>query len=84
MYNDSMVLYFKERRLYIYFGGTKLWKKTEAKAQMFVLMAALLWGTTGSAQAFAPPDATPIVIGALRMAIGGTALLLVARVRGAF
>ena len=69
---------------YIYILGDKVMEKTETKAQMFVLMAALLWGTTGSAQAFAPPDATPIVIGALRMAIGGTALLLVARVRGAF
>ena len=69
---------------YIYILGDKVMEKSETKAQMFVLMAALLWGTTGSAQAFAPPDATPIVIGALRMAIGGTALLLVARVRGAF
>lgn len=53
-------------------------------SQVFVIMAAVLWGTTGSAQAFAPQNAAPIVIGALRMAVGGTALLLVAKLRGAF
>lgn len=35
-------------------------------------MVAVLWGTTGSAQDFAPQNATPIVIGALRMAVGVT------------
>lgn len=59
-------------------------KQSNIKAQVFVLMAAVLWGTTGSAQAFAPENATPIVIGALRMAIGGTALFLMAKIRGAF
>lgn len=59
-------------------------ESSKTRSQIFVLMAALLWGTTGSAQAFAPQNATPIVIGALRMAIGGTALLLTAKVRGAF
>lgn len=59
-------------------------EKPETKAQVFVLMASVLWGTTGSAQAFAPLNATPMAIGALRMAIGGTALLLLARARGAF
>lgn len=59
-------------------------KQSNIKAQVFVLLGAILWGTTGSAQAFAPENATPIVIGALRMAIGGTALFLVAKIRGAF
>ncbi|QUH19250.1 EamA family transporter [Alkaliphilus sp. B6464] len=59
-------------------------KQSNIKAQVFVLMAAILWGTTGSTQAFAPENATPIVIGALRIAIGGTALFLVAKLRGAF
>ena len=59
-------------------------EQSKIRAQVLVLMAAILWGTTGSAQAFAPQGATPIVIGALRMAIGGTFLLLVARVRGGF
>lgn len=59
-------------------------EQSKTRSQVFVIMAAVLWGTTGSAQAFAPQNATPIVIGALRMAVGGTALLLVAKVRGAF
>jgi DME family drug/metabolite transporter len=41
-------------------------------------MAATLWGTTGTAQAFAPPGATPLAVGGLRLAIGGVALLAVA------
>lgn len=44
----------------------------------FVLGAALLWGTTGTAQAFAPAGYDPKVIGALRLLIGGFALLLLA------
>ncbi|WP_034327905.1 DMT family transporter [Alkaliphilus transvaalensis] len=59
-------------------------EQLKIRAQVFVLMAAILWGTTGSTQAFAPQGSTPIVIGALRMAIGGTFLLVVARARGGF
>ncbi len=44
----------------------------------FVIGAALLWGTTGTAQAFAPAGFDPRVIGALRLLIGGIALLLLA------
>jgi len=46
-----------------------------------VLAAGVLWGTTGTAQAFAPPGATPLAIGAVRLAVGGTALLLLALAR---
>ncbi|MBN1957600.1 MAG: EamA family transporter [Desulfuromonadales bacterium] len=44
----------------------------------FVLSAALLWGTTGTAQAFAPVGFDPKVIGALRLLIGGIVLLMLA------
>lgn len=44
----------------------------------FVLAAAICWGTTGTAQAFAPEGATPLAVGAMRLWIGGTALLLLA------
>jgi DME family drug/metabolite transporter len=44
----------------------------------YVLGAALLWGTTGTAQAFAPVGYDPKVIGALRLLIGGIALLILA------
>jgi len=48
------------------------------------LAAAVLWGTTGTAQALAPTGAQPTAVGALRLAIGGGALLLLALARGAF
>lgn len=48
-----------------------------------VLLAAVLWGSTGTAAAFAPSGATPVSIGAARIGaarivIGGLALLLIA------
>lgn len=49
-----------------------------ANGAWFVLGAALLWGTTGTAQAFAPVGFDPKVIGALRLLIGGIALLFLA------
>jgi drug/metabolite transporter, DME family len=47
-----------------------------------VLAAAVLWGTTGTAQALAPVGVQPVVIGAARLAVGGLALLLVAGMNG--
>jgi DME family drug/metabolite transporter len=44
----------------------------------FIIGAALLWGTNGTAQAFAPAGFDPKIIGALRLLIGGVALLLLA------
>jgi DME family drug/metabolite transporter len=48
----------------------------------FVLCAAVLWGTTGTAQAFAPQGFDPLVIGALRLALGGVALILLVLLQG--
>lgn len=50
----------------------------------FVLLAAALWGTTGTAQAFAPAGFDSTVIGTLRLAIGGLVLLGLALARGQF
>ena len=50
----------------------------------FVIAAAILWGTTGTAQAFAPDGAQPVSVGAVRLAVGGLALLALAVLRGAF
>jgi DME family drug/metabolite transporter len=47
-----------------------------------VIFAAMLWGTTGTTQAFAPEEAKPFVIGTLRISIGGALLLLLAFLRG--
>ncbi|UII55232.1 EamA family transporter [Cytobacillus spongiae] len=43
---------------------------------ILVLVAGVLWGTTGTSQTFAPMDAHPIAIGSIRLAIGGGSLLL--------
>ncbi len=47
-----------------------------------VLMAAVLWGTTGTARALAPAEASPLAVGAVRIAVGGAALVLLALARG--
>ncbi len=47
-----------------------------------VLGAAVLWGTTGSAQALGPAAATPLTTGALRLVVGATGLVTVAAVTG--
>lgn len=52
------------------------------KGQFLVLAAAICWGTTGSAQALAPPGANPLSIGAVRLILGGAALLIYALIRG--
>jgi DME family drug/metabolite transporter len=49
-----------------------------------VISAAILWGTTGTAQAFAPPEATPLSVGSVRLAIGGLALLVLVSARTGF
>lgn len=47
-----------------------------------VLMAAVLWGTTGTSQALAPEAATPLAVGGLRLLVGGGVLLVWAGWRG--
>jgi drug/metabolite transporter, DME family len=51
-------------------------------APLFVLFAAVLWGTTGTAQAFAPSTAHPMAIGAARLAVGGVFLISLTLVFG--
>src|SRR5699024_4928478 len=47
-----------------------------------ILIAAILWGTTGTAQALAPENAHPIAIGATRLAVGGLFLLCIVIITG--
>ena len=42
-----------------------------------ILIAAVLFGTTGTAQALGPTETTPLGVGATRLIVGGLALLLV-------
>lgn len=54
----------------------------KSQGYWLVLLAAFLWGTNGTAQALAPPSARPIIIGTLRIALGGLTLLAIALWRG--
>ncbi len=49
--------------------------------ELFIILAAVFWGTTGTSQAFAPQGASSLSIGAIRLAIGGLALFGFARWR---
>ncbi len=48
----------------------------------FIVLATVLWGTTGTTQELAPEAATPLTVGALRLLVGASALLLVAGASG--
>ncbi|MEI4769918.1 EamA family transporter [Psychrobacillus sp. FJAT-51614] len=43
---------------------------------IFVLLGAILWGTTGTAQTFLPDNAHPFIISAGRSSVGGFSLLI--------
>lgn len=53
------------------------------RARLLVVGAAMLWGTTGTAQALGPDGIDPLVVGWVRMAIGGVGLVVLARLGGA-
>jgi len=68
------------------FGLLEGQRKAEGMKQsgsFMVLAAAVCWGTTGTAQAFAPDGAQPAIIGALRLVIGSGLLFVFAHQRGA-
>lgn len=43
---------------------------------LFVLLGAMLWGTSGTAQTFMPQTIHPLLVGASRLAVGGFTLLI--------
>jgi drug/metabolite transporter, DME family len=51
-------------------------------AYIFIILAAILWGTTGTSQELAPDAASPLAIGTMRLFVGGTALFILAFSRG--
>lgn len=55
-----------------------------SRGYFFILSAAVLWGTTGTSQALAPQAATPLSIGAIRLAVGSMALIGLATLKGGF
>ncbi len=54
------------------------------RPELVVLGAALLFGTTGTAQALGPDLASPATVGAARLVVGGAALALIAVASGGF
>ncbi|MDD2581927.1 MAG: EamA family transporter [Desulfuromonadaceae bacterium] len=56
--------------------------KNGSHGTLLILLAAILWGTTGTSQALAPHGAHPMAVGALRLAVGGGTLLLIALFSG--
>ena len=61
--------------------GVKEVKRTRLTGTALIILAAVLWGTTGTSQALAPPESTPHTIGALRLLIGGGGLAIYALIR---
>ena len=57
-------------------------RETATRGALLVLLGALCFSTSGTAQAFAPEGATPYVIGALRMQVAALALLVWCALRG--
>ncbi len=52
--------------------------KNSSYYSILVLLASILWGTTGTAQSFSPEGVSPLSIGPVRLLIGGIALLIFA------
>lgn len=52
------------------------------KGSLFIIAAAVLWGTTGTAQGLAPETVTPFTVGAMRLVVGGAGLLALALYNG--
>jgi len=53
-----------------------------SRSHLFVLLAALCFGTTGTAQALGPEGAQPLAVGAVRIVVGAALLLVVLAVMG--
>jgi drug/metabolite transporter, DME family len=58
------------------------WPETTAGGAGAVLAAAVLFGTTGTAQALADPTGSPYAVGAARLLVGGAGLVVVALLAG--
>ena len=56
-------------------------QKQIVKGRLFILIAAVLWGTSGAAQSYAPAAASPAVLGAFRILIAGIFISFAAYVR---
>lgn len=55
---------------------------TDRRATLLIVAAAVLWGTTGTAQALGPDGLQPLAVGSARLLVGGAGLVALSRVRG--
>ncbi|MCP4306169.1 MAG: EamA family transporter [bacterium] len=49
---------------------------------LLIVLATILWGTTGTAQELAPEAATPLAVGSLRLLLAAVVVMLIAGVAG--
>lgn len=56
--------------------------RAEVRARLLVLAGAVLWGTTGTAQAVGPATSSPATVGAMRITVGAAGLVAVAMAAG--
>lgn len=59
-------------------SSARLCHDSRVRPVVFALLAASLFGTTGTAQALGPADAASLSVGSVRIVIGGAALALIA------
>jgi drug/metabolite transporter, DME family len=59
----------------------ELWNDL-AVPRLYVLLAAVCFGTTGTAQALGAAESSPLAVGALRLMLGGALLVVLARIGG--
>lgn len=52
---------------------------TDRRGLVLIVLAAALWGTTGTAQALGPDMAAPLGVGLARLLVAGPALIIIAR-----
>jgi DME family drug/metabolite transporter len=54
----------------------------ERRGAVLIVAAAVLWGTTGTAQALGPGELDPLAVGSARLLVGGAGLVALSLVRG--
>src|SRR5690606_16110151 len=54
----------------------------DRRAALLIVLAAVLWGTTGTAQELGPDDLRPLAVGSARLLVGGAGLVALSALRG--
>ncbi len=59
-------------------------KLSTKQSKFVIVLSAMMWGTTGTAQALLPNGSDPLAVGAFRMLIGGSILFIIAFLKGSY